>query len=304
MLLNSSSDASPASIGTCSLNSSSFPYFFFCFSYSFTSTQFAAFTSANLLLCLPLYLLVLQKGVQRWLGRGSSPASGSDVFIYHCVALEVVASVSMGLYSFSVYTCGAAGMLLGYHLMWFTYVGQTMFHCLTCGERYVAVVHPAVYHRQAKGGLVRVRRACAAAVWLSSAGFAYYSSRILPDVPGVLFFCVLVVMALVINFCSFSMLRALLRLGLGRVGGGGRQIDPSKLRAFHMVVAVTVALWFRLSGFLGCNVSMSLAKASMKEECILLFASLWLYVPSSIVLPVMFLQRAGTLGCRRSNQQN
>lgn len=304
MFLNSSLDTLAASTGTCFLNSSSFPYFFLCFNYTFTSTPFAVFASANLLLCLPIYLLVLKKGIQQWLGHVSPSSSNADVFIYHGIALEVIASVSMALYSFSVYTCGTAAMLLGYHIMWLTYVGQSMFHCLTCTERYMAVVHPAMYRRQAKEVLMRARKACAAAVWFFSIGFAYYTSTLLPDVPSILFFCILVVMVIIINFCSFSMLYALVRLGLWKVGGDRRQIDQSKLRAFHIVTAVTVALWFRLGGFMGCNISMSLAKASMKEQCILLFASVWLYIPSSIILPVMFLLRAGKFRCCKSTQEN
>lgn len=218
--------------------------------------------------------------------------------------LEVIASVTVALYSFSVYTCGTAAMLFGYHMMWFTYIGQSMFHCLTCLERYVAVVHPAKYHRLAKEVLMRMRKACAASAWLFSIGFTCYTSTLLPEVPAVLFFCILVVMVLIINFCSISMLSALVRLGLWKVGGDRRQIDRSKMKAFHMVMAVTVSLWFRLSGFMGCNISMSLSKASIQEECILLFASVWLYIPSSIVLPVMFLQRIGLFRCQRSTLGN
>lgn len=268
------------------------------------STLLAVFTSANLLLCLPIYLLVLKKGIQQWLGHVSSSSSNADVFIYHSIALEVIASASMALQLFSVYTCRTGAMLLSYHIMWFTYVGQSMFHCLTCTERYMAVVHPAMYHRQAKEVLIRARKACAAAVWLFSIGFAYHTSTLLPDVPSILFSCILVVMAIIINFCSLSMLYALVRLGLWKVGGDRRQIDLSKLRAFHIVMAVTVALWFRLAGFVGCNISMSLAKASMKEQCILLILSVWLYIPISIILPVMFLQRAGKSRCCKSTQEN
>lgn len=304
MFLNSSWESSPASAGTCFLNSSSFPYFFLCFNYTFTSTPFAVFASVNLLFCIPIYLLVLQKGVQQCLGHVSLSSSSSDVFIYHSVVLEVIASLTVALYSFSVYTCGAAAMLFGYLIMWFTYVGQSMFHCLTCFERYMAVVHPARYHRLAKDVLMRMRKACAAAAWLFSIAFTCYTFTLLPEVPSVFFFCVLVVMVLTINFCSISMLSALVRLGLWKVGGDKRQIDQSKLKAFHMVMAVTVSLWFKLSGFMGCNISMSLAKASIEEECILLFASVWLYIPSSIVLPMMFLQRVGQFRCQRSTQGN
>lgn len=302
MFSNSSWDTLPTSTGTCFLNSSSFPYFFQCFNYPYTSTLFAVFASVNLLFCIPIYLLVLQKGVQQWLGHVSLQSSSSDVFIYHSAVLEIIASFSMAVYSFSVYSCWTSAMLFGYYVMWLTYVGQSLYHCLTCFERYMAVVHPADYHRLAKEVLMRTRKACAAAVWLFSTGFAGYTSTILPQVPDVFFFCILAAMVLIINFCSLSMLFALVRLGLWKVGGDRRQIDRSKLKAFHMVMAVTVSLWFRLSGFMGCNISMSLAKASMKEECILLFTSVWLYIPSSVVLPVMFLQRVGQFRCQRSTQ--
>lgn len=215
--------------------------------------------------------------------------------------IEVIATVTVAAYAYSVFTCGTTAMLLGYHVLWFTYVAHSVFHCLTCFERYMAVVHPARYHRLAKEALMRIRKVCAAAVWLFSLGFVYYTSALFPRVPAVFFFCILVGMLLIINYCSVSMLSSLVRLGLWKVGGDRRQIDRSKLRAFHMVVAVTVSLWFRLCGFMGCNISMSLTNTSTREQCVLLFMSIWLYIPSSVVPSVMFLQRIGKFPCQKPN---
>lgn len=298
MLFNSSSNTSSPSTYFCFSNSF-FPYFFHCFNYTLISTQFTAYTCTNLLLLLPIYLLVLWEGIQHWLGRGYSSASDSDVFIHHGVVLEVIGALGLAFYSFSVYTCGTGTIMFGYYTVCLTYPGQTLFHCLTCGERYMAIVHPIMYRRQRKEVLMRVRKACAAAVWLFSTGLMYYSIVVLPDVPSLVFLAISVVVVFVINFCSFSVLHALVRLGMWKVGGDKRQIDPSKKRAFHLAMAVTGALWLRLCGLMCFNIAFHLEK-----RCTMMFLSFWFFIPSSLALPVMFLQRAGTWHCRSSSQEN
>lgn len=305
MRVNSSSGVSLLSPRFCFSNSSLYPHFFRCFDCTFISTCFTAFTCTNLLL-LPVYVLVLWKGFQRWRRRCSTTAgsaSHSDVFIYHSVTVEIIAILGLGFYCISIYTCSPRTLIFGYCALFLTYPGQTLFHSLTCVERYLAVVHPVIYRGLRKEVGVRVRNISIGCVWLISFGIVCFLVMEFPKLPSTLLYVIFAITVIVIVFSSFCVLHALIRLGLWKVGGDRRQIDQSKQRAFHTVMAITGALGFRLSGLLIFNIVFDLSAGIGTKECVfsLIFAP-WLCVPSSLVLPLLFLHRAGTLACCSSNQ--
>ncbi|TKS93377.1 hypothetical protein D9C73_026635 [Collichthys lucidus] len=109
---------------------------------------FVAFSVTNVFL-LPLYILVLYMGYQRRRQQRSGSAAGmtshSDIFTYNMIGLELI-----GVLGCCFYCCGAltnvkAIVLVGMDIFSITSPGQTLFHLLTCVERYLAVVHPIIY---------------------------------------------------------------------------------------------------------------------------------------------------------------
>lgn len=300
MRVDSSSSSSPPS-PRCLSNSSLRPYFFDCHDNTYTVVSFTTLSFTNLLLFLPIYVLVLWKAFERRKRSSAGPSSHLDVCIYHAVLVELVGVLGTFFTCVSIYTCSHRMSVFGYFTISFVFPAQTLFHCLTCVDRYLAVVHPVTY-RGLGGALgVRVRNGSIACVWLLSTGLASFSASQLPETPGALFFIWFLVVVAVIDFTCLSVLRALVRLGLWRVGGARRQIDQSKQRAFYMVTAITVTLWFRLSGLLIVNVVLSLPTPG-PGQCVVLQQGFWLCVPSSLVLPLLFLHRAGILPCRGSDQ--
>ncbi|KAE8279487.1 hypothetical protein D5F01_LYC23076 [Larimichthys crocea] len=109
---------------------------------------FVAFSVTNVFL-LPLFILVLYMGYQRRRQQHSGSAAGmtshSDIFTYNMIGLELI-----GVLGCCFYCCGAltnvkAIVLVGIDIFSITSPGQTLFHLLTCVERYLAVVHPIIY---------------------------------------------------------------------------------------------------------------------------------------------------------------
>ncbi len=112
----------------------------------------------SILLLLPLCILVLYLGFQQWhqLPPGTT-MSHSDVFTYHMVGTELLGILGFKLTSCGVHTEFHQILTVSIYLLSINSNGQTLFHILTCVERYLDVVHPITYLslRTARG--IRVR---------------------------------------------------------------------------------------------------------------------------------------------------
>ncbi|TNN34645.1 hypothetical protein EYF80_055188 [Liparis tanakae] len=219
-----------------------------------------AFFATRAALLLPASVLVLYLGLH----RSSATKSDSDVFLYHMAAAELIwffASVSFYCGFFNDVPEMAS---LGIWLLSVTYLTQGLLHVLACVERYLAVVHPVTYLGLRKGPGIRIRNISIGCAWL---------------------------------FCSgFSVLRVLIRLGPGEVGGNKVRVDPSKKRACHTVMAITGVLWFWFFGLL-VGATLNLQALSPEAGCAIRSVVAGFNLPSSLVLPVMFLRRRGGRAC-------
>ncbi|KAL3050868.1 hypothetical protein OYC64_001190 [Pagothenia borchgrevinki] len=207
------------------------------------------------ILFIPLFILVLYIGFQRWRKRGSAATtSHTDVFTFHMVILELIGVLGYTIYCYGIYsnrTFQTVGMIV------FSVIspGQTLFHLLTCVERYLAVVHPVIYLRLRQGVGVRIRNIS----------------------------------------IGISVLFVLIRPGPGEGGGKREGVDQSKQRAFYTIMAIMATLLLR---FLSNLVSTSLYISSVLGDCeehAMMWSLFWFNAPTSLVLPLLFLQRAGKL---------
>lgn len=271
-----------------------------CFHHRSTFLSFTAFCVTNILLLLPVCILVLYVGVRRWQRSSSAaPTSHSDVFTYHMVAMEMI-----GVVGCAFYCCGACVkvpllMTVGVYLYSVTSSGQIFFHILTCVVRYLAVVRPVTYQGLRTRAGIRIRNVTIGCIWLlffASFGLTSLASNhtTLP------YFGLLVVSVGVVSFCSLSVLRALKRPGPGE--GGTDRGDQSKMRAFHTIVAILGALLFRFGGHLLVLAIHASSVLSEQVRCGLLVSGVWFCLSSSLVLPLLFLHRAGKLPCCESGQ--
>ncbi|GLD73491.1 uncharacterized protein AKAME5_002481600 [Lates japonicus] len=262
---------------------------------------FTAFSATNILLLLPLCVLVLYLGCQKW--RSASVASHSDVFTYHMVAMEV-----FGIFGCGLYCCGACVdvpwlMMVGVYFFSVTSKGQIFFHILTCVERHLAVVHPIIYLGLRNRGRVRIRNVTIGCVWLFFLG-SFGLTSLASNFSTIPSFLLSVVSIAVVSFCSLSVLRALICPGPGEGGGDGERVDQSKIRAFHIITTIMGTLLLRFGGHLLILLIYSFSEVSENIRCGALVSGVWFNLPSSLVLPLLFLHRVGKLVFCKNNTES
>lgn len=128
----------------------------------------------------------------------------ADVFTYHWILMELFL-VSGTIFTYYGNSAGLRLMTAGGILFISTsYVGQSIFHLLTCVERYLAVVHPVTYRGPKKSCGVKIQNISIAFAWLFSFAWMGIMSVSYPQLPTVPLLCVLVFLPVVISFCSVS----------------------------------------------------------------------------------------------------
>lgn len=250
----------------------------------------------SVLLILPICLFVLCLGLQRRRHpRHSMAISHTDFFTYHIVAVELTCIMGFSLICGGSYANVPLMSTVGIYLFHATVCGQVSFHMLTSMERYLAVVHPVTYLNLKKAKGIIVRNITTSCTWLSCIamlGVLSIEGRI-PTVI-VLLFSTVIPLA-VVSFCSLSVLCVLIRPGPGEGVGCRRQMDQSKLKAFHTIVAILGVLMIRFGGIMVMITLYALSQMGEMGICIVWWSAVWFGLPSTLVLPVLFLQRAGKL---------
>ncbi|KAM3590253.1 uncharacterized protein V6R79_006557 [Siganus canaliculatus] len=297
----SSSNASLL-VSSVSFDQAMYSFLYSCIQTTVGTLTITAFAIVNILLLFPLYVFVIYLGFQRW-RRQRSRMSHSDVFAYHMVATELLSVTGSTLCVCAVYTDAHLLLEVALVLMFINFNGQVSFHILTCVERYLAVVHPVAYRNSMTAKVVRVRNVTIGCLWLLlflGTGFLFVDTT-----SFVIIFLLSIGTALtVISFCSVSVLRVLISPGPGDGGAAGSKVDQTKLKPFYTIMAIMGVLLVR---FGGCAVSMVLFRSlplEMSAKCGLRLSMVWYGLPSSAVLPLLFLQRAGKLQCRRNSTES
>ncbi|KAK2863418.1 hypothetical protein Q5P01_002951 [Channa striata] len=243
---------------------------------------------------LPVSVFVLYLGwKQRRLLSGAA-MTHSDFFTYSMAVIELI-----GVFVYASYYCGSytrlpAMLLLGVFGWAFIWPAQTLFPILTCVEHYLAVVHPITYRGLRRGGGVRIRNIITGCIWLICFAWGafwvllynHYYKRVIAAFMLILFLIVMV-------FCSLSVLRVLKHPRPGKVGSNKEQTDQSKRRAIRTILIIMGVLWFNFCGNVVTNIIRLSTELSMR--CIGEGLHFVVILPSSLVLPLLFLQRAGKL---------
>lgn len=258
------------------------------------------------LINLPLFLFVLYVGFKQWRKRRSGfVMSHSDIFTFNMVALELLSLMFSCFYWSGFYTGPSLWASVGASMVSLSLVGQMFFHCLTCVERYLAVVHPVIYLRLKKGGGVTIRNVSIGCAWLLSFGHTHLINmnveslrRTYKLVSGL----VLGVLGVTVSgFCSVSVLCVLIRPRPGEGGRNRRRIDQSQRAAFENMIFILGALLLRFIVFLiGSGLYLSVSVDI--DVCVNAMSGMLFALPSSLVLPLLFLHRAGKLPCLRKRR--
>lgn len=281
-------------------NSSLQPPTFSCASSPHSFFIFIGFVVAKAFLLLPLSILILILGYQRWRQRRSSAtANHSDFFTYHLSVVELIGLFGAALFCSGKYIRQPLVMIVGYCISSIALPGQALFHCLTCVERHLAVVHPVTYLRLKNSGGVRIRNISIGCVWALSFGWIGLVAHYLPNIPASPLVCLLTVSLIVVSFCSLSVLYVLIRPRPGEVAGERGRVDQSKQRALRTIMAITGVLLLWITGIL-LSVALESAKLLKRDDiCVVQTSAIWFSLPSSLVSPLLFLHKTGKLTCSR-----
>ena len=263
---------------------------------------FISFCITQVLLFLPLCILILYLGLQRWQKQHSTSTTAmtnhSDSFTYHMVIMELV-----GVLGYIFICCGIYGthvyIVIGSnYLCAFAWNGEMFFHILTCAERYLAVVHPIIYLSLKGERGVRIRNISIGCVWL----LCFVKTSLMPveEISYRIIFVALILTLIIVSYFSLSVLCVLIWPGPGEQGGNRQRVDQSKQRAFYTILVILGALMLRFSWDLSW-VIISLSEGVI--ECVLMISSAWFNLPCSLVLPLLFLHRAGASLCYKKDTE-
>lgn len=261
---------------------------YFCYVTSPGVYILGSFNVTQILVLLPLSIFILNLGFQRlWQTSHSvtaSTTSHSDSFTYHMVSIELVGVLSCTVSLYGICIKNDVVVFYCIDVFYFTWYGEIFIHILTCVERYLAVVHPVTYLSLRKEKGIRIRNISIGCVWLFSLiglSAVIKESYIVSDITLLLF------ATIIISFCSISVLCVLILPGPGEHGEG--RVDQTKQRAFYTIMIILCILVIRLTCSL---VWAGLELLHDTNCCLVLLYGFWINLPSSLVLPLLFLLRA------------
>ncbi len=123
--------------------------------------------------------------------------------------------------------------------------GRTLFVCLICVERYLAVVNPVTFLKYKP---LRYRVICCTVVWIMTLGSCLFCMFILMahnTIAHAWFLALQFALYLFIQlFCLVAVLRALKQSGPGERGREREEENNMKRRAFHLILITTVNTFF------------------------------------------------------------
>ncbi|KAM3590246.1 uncharacterized protein V6R79_006455 [Siganus canaliculatus] len=250
-----------------------------------------AFYVTKAAVLFPLCVLVVCLAHRR---HSAAWTSHLDVFTHHMVAMEMMAFLGTVVYMAGFFIQMKKVALAGNLVIVFTLYGENWFHILTCVDRYLAVVHPVTYLGLRSPRGVRIRTISVGCSWLLS--LAVMVLLCVLDSSTVFQICLLVLTLAVISFCNVAVLHALVRPRPGDGGRDRKQLDQSMLRAFVTITVTLSALWLWMVIIF---VSTGLEKFTQTTEavCLLKALMMWGSLPNSMVLPLLYLHRAGPRCC-------
>lgn len=176
----------------------------------------------------------------------------------------------------------------------FIWYEETCFYVLTCVERYLAVVDPITYLSLRNKTGIRIRNVCFGCVWVLC--ISRLSCFVMRYIFLIMDFCLLVISLLIMSACCISVLYVLIHPGPGE--RWRERVDTLKKTAYHNIMTILGVLFMRFSGSL---IWSAFFMAEKKSHCSIMACIVWCNIPSSLVLPLMFVHRSGKLLCYKNS---
>lgn len=268
-----------------------------CFTSTVGIVNFSSFLATCCLTDIPLCALVIFISVQRRLLGSGITASHSDHFTYQTIANIFLSFTGMTLTACGVIAGFSLVMFVGLFIFYSTIFTLMFFDTLTCVERYVAVVHPITYRTLKNGKGVRIRNVAIACAWLLSFSLTMFLTVKSKVLISIIFLSFTALCLVIVFICSLCVLLVLVRPGPGEVGGAKHPVDKSKLRAFYTIVIILMALLIRFGANTFLSSFYTSAVTTADAKCHLILSQMWMTLPGSMVLPLLFVQRAVWFVC-------
>ncbi|KAL4007510.1 hypothetical protein ACER0C_001362 [Sarotherodon galilaeus] len=259
-----------------------------CFVSSPSSLIFTTFSFTNVFLIVPLSIPIIFHGIQQKRTNSPTATSHSDIFTYHMTILSLIGVFGCILCCLGIYSVHFNTVQAGFNLYAFTVYGEVFFQYLTCVERYLAVVHPITYLSLRNERGIMIRNISIGCIWMLS--LIVMGLMMIQELVIILNFFLGLLSVTIICYLTFSVLYILIRPGPGEQGVNRERFDQSKLRAFYTMVAILGVLLLRFSwGIYWISLFLSNEGAS----CTAMISGVWFNLPCTLVLPVLFLYKAG-----------
>lgn len=248
-------------------------------------------TVVQILFLFPIYIYVLYLGFKRWRRQSAGTAvNHTDFLTYHAVLVELISVSGSILICCGIHAEHTNLAKAGIGLTGIQFAGQLLFQILTCGERYLAVVHPVTYMRLKDARGIRIRNFIVGCSWLlcfSMTGLMYIKGQV---ANVAVYFTVLGSSSVVVSFFSFSVLHILIRPRPAEVAKKRRQVDQQKIRAFKMMMAILTALMLKFATGIVSTATYSFI-SDFPTQCILWMGTRWVDIPCMLVIPLLYVQR-------------
>lgn len=259
-----------------------------------------SFTIISIVFLLPLYIFILYLGFKQ--SFKTMAMNHCDLFTYHMVLVELLNVSASACVCYGIQTNNVYIIWIGDGMFLISGSGQLFFHTMACLERYLAVVHAVAYLRLKEEKWIRARNLAIASFWLFYV--LMIGTAFLHDVENYTFRYSLTVVQLVLNLLfSLCIIRTLICSRPGEGNERRPRVDQSKLKVIYLIACVQTVLMLRLSW----TAIMGLLFFLKKEygQCVLLFLfTYWMRLPSSLMLPLLYLKRHNKLFWKKKNQPN
>lgn len=258
------------------------------------------YTTINTIVQLPLCLFLICLGFQRQ--RSGTSMSHSDFFAYHLVATELIGILGTLAMFCGTYSGLRIMTLLGSVINFFYNSGQIIINILTCGEYYLAAIHPITYLSLRNAKWIRIRKIASCCVWLLTFGWTG-SMMTQNNISTIVLPCVVACAIILVSFFCVSVLYVLIWSGPEKRGGFSMRVDQTKLKAFYVMIAIMGVLLLKFGGILGTCAIFSMSELGPMTRCIGYFSLSWTCLPSGVLHPLLFLKRAGKYACIKKHNE-
>lgn len=252
------------------------------------------YTTINTIVQLPLCIFIICLGLQRQ--RSGTPMSHSDFFAYHFVSTELIGILGTFVMIFGSYSDLQIMTIVGLVIALVYNSGQIIINIISCGECYLAAVHPITYLSLRNAKWIRMRKTTSWCVWLLIFGWTgvmITQNRISTIIMPLVVACAIIL----VSFFCVSVLYVLIWAGPAKRGGSSMRVDQTKLKAFCVMIAMMGVLLLKFGGMIGSCALFYMSELGPVARCIGYFSMLWTCLPNGLLLPLLFLKRAGKFAC-------